>query len=117
MTHWRKCTAERYDEMLGVLPPERMSGWGFLVGEPASHRLCAVSHRVRADYAAFQRIAGQHYEGPNMTVPEWLELSPGAVLEAMTMAEGTQPDPIAAAMVSECAELLEQHGDHALGDL
>ena len=30
---------------------------------------------------------------------------------------GEQPDPRAAAMVSEAAELLEQYGDHALGDL
>lgn len=30
---------------------------------------------------------------------------------------GTQPDPLARRLVSECAKLLEQHGDYVLGDL
>lgn len=35
MTQWIEVTEERYDEMLGVLPPEIMTGLGFLVGEPS----------------------------------------------------------------------------------
>jgi hypothetical protein len=80
MSDWQECSAERYDEMLGVLPPERMSGWGFLVGEPSSHRRCKITGDVRADYAAFQRVEGRCYAGPNLTIPEWLELSPATVL-------------------------------------
>lgn len=89
MTYWRKCTAERYDEMLGVLPPYCMTGFGFLVGEPSSHRVCKVSGDVRPDYAAFVRINGQHYEGPNMTAPEWRTLNLNAVLDGAAVSDGT----------------------------
>lgn len=34
---WLETTAEKYDEMLCVLPPELMIGGSFLVGEPTDH--------------------------------------------------------------------------------
>ena len=37
MTKWIETTEERYDEMLGVLPPAYWSSIGFLVGEPMDH--------------------------------------------------------------------------------
>lgn len=33
----QEVTEEKYDEMLGALPPERMTSNGFLVGEPTDH--------------------------------------------------------------------------------
>jgi hypothetical protein len=67
----KECTAERYDEMLGVLPPALWLSKGFLVGEPFDHRRCKVTHEVRASYAAFFQRDGKFYEGNNMTVPEF----------------------------------------------
>lgn len=80
MPGFKQCSAERYDEMLGVLPPRAMSGWGFLVGEPVTHRVCGMTGATRPTFAAFQRVEGRYYEGPDMTFPEWQELSPGNVL-------------------------------------
>jgi len=37
MTTWIETTKERYDEMLDVLPPARMTIVGFLVGEAMDH--------------------------------------------------------------------------------
>jgi hypothetical protein len=48
----KECTEERYDEMLGILPPALMLGKGFLVGEPFDHRTCSVTKVVRASYGA-----------------------------------------------------------------
>ena len=67
----RECSEERYDEMLGILPPALMLGKGFLVGEPFDHRTCKVTHEVRASYAAFFRRSEKFYEGDNMTAPEF----------------------------------------------
>lgn len=71
---WREVSAERYEEMLGVLPPEVMSGHGFLVGEATTHRRCAESGDVRPSFAAFVQVGGNYYEGPDMTKPEWRAL-------------------------------------------
>ena len=49
----QECSEERYDEMLGVLPPALWLSKGFLVGEPFDHRTCKVTNVVRASYAAF----------------------------------------------------------------
>jgi hypothetical protein len=67
----KECTADRYDEMLGVLPPALWLSKGFLVGEPFDHRTCKVTHVVRASYAAFLQRNGKFYEGDDMTVPEF----------------------------------------------
>ena len=50
---FKECTEERWDEMLGVLPPALWIAKGFLVGEPFDHRTCKITAVVRATYAAF----------------------------------------------------------------
>jgi hypothetical protein len=67
----QECSEERYDEMLGVLPPALWLSKGFLVGEPFDHRACKVSNVVRASYAAFFQKNGKFYQGDNMTMPEF----------------------------------------------
>jgi len=42
---WQLTTAERYDEMLNVLPPAAWIGGAFLVGEPIDH--CFATGRPR----------------------------------------------------------------------
>lgn len=77
---WQECSAEQYDEMLGCLPPALMTGLGFLVGEPSSHRRCTVTGDVRADYQAFARVAGRYYGATQcLTMPEFKALQPGQV--------------------------------------
>ena len=68
---FKECTEERYDEMLGVLPPALWIAKGFLVGEPFDHRTCKKTGVVRATYAAFINHGGKFYEGPNLTIPEF----------------------------------------------
>lgn len=68
---WKECTEERFDEMLGVLPPALWLAKGFLVGEPFDHRTCTVRGNVAPTYAAFVSHAGRFYEGPNMTEAEF----------------------------------------------
>lgn len=68
---WKECTEGRYHDMLGVLPPALWIAKGFLVGEPADHRRCAVTGDFRATYAAFIQHDSKFYEGPNMTGPEF----------------------------------------------
>lgn len=68
---WKQCTEERYDEMLGALPPALWLAKGFLVGEPADHRTCTVRGHVAPTYAAFVQHDGTFYEGPNMTTAEF----------------------------------------------
>ncbi|MEK7994733.1 MAG: hypothetical protein AAB403_13095 [Planctomycetota bacterium] len=74
MSKFTECSAERYDEMLGVLPPALYTSYGFLVGEPFDHRKCKVTEVIRATYAAFVFHDGKYYEGPNMTAPEFRKL-------------------------------------------
>jgi len=49
----KECSAERYDEMLGILPPALWLANRFLVGEPADHRRCKITKKVLPTYAAF----------------------------------------------------------------
>jgi hypothetical protein len=65
----QECSEERYDEMLGVLPPALWLSKNFLVGEPFDHR-SKVTHVVRASYAAFFQKNGKFYGSGNMTMPE-----------------------------------------------
>jgi hypothetical protein len=74
-----------FNEMFEVLPP---LGWnagelrrGFLVGEPWSHRMCAVTDVYRATYQAFvvqsTTTMGKRYlkSAEGITLPEWRELN------------------------------------------
>jgi hypothetical protein len=67
----KECTEERYDHMLGILPPALWLGKGFLVGEPSTHRKCKVTGMVRPTYAAFFTSFGRYFEGDDMTVDEF----------------------------------------------
>lgn len=79
---WEEVSAERYDEMLGVLPPEIMTGLGFLVGEPSTHRRCTISGNVAPDFQAFARVAGRYYGARQcMTIAEFKRATPGRVVE------------------------------------
>jgi hypothetical protein len=67
----KECSEERYDEMLGVLPPALWLGYGFLVGEPSSHRKCKVTGNIMPTYAAFFNAFGRYFEGDDMTASEF----------------------------------------------
>ena len=41
---------KRYDEMLNILPPRIWLGYGFLVGEPISDRICRVKGNKSITY-------------------------------------------------------------------
>jgi hypothetical protein len=53
---WQPITEDRYDEMLGVLPPRLHYHDGFLVGEPMSF------DRGGQTWSAFRIINGHHFE-------------------------------------------------------
>ena len=67
----KECSAERYDEMLGVLPPALWLGKGFLVGEPSTHRRCTITKKILPTYSAFFFAYRRYYEGDDMTIPEF----------------------------------------------
>jgi hypothetical protein len=67
----KECSAERYDEMLGILPPALWLANRFLVGEPADHRRCKITKKVLPTYSAFFFAYGKYYESDPMTVPEF----------------------------------------------
>lgn len=66
--------------------------------------------------AAFQYCRVRNLDGTPMTDAK-LERNRKDQEEFEKMKRGVQPDPLAARMVSEAAELLERFGDHELGDL
>lgn len=47
----------------------------------------------------------------------WRGMPDDVVVAEWRAKSGIQPDPRAAGMVADAAMLLEQHGDHLLGDL
>jgi hypothetical protein len=53
---WIETTEAMYWEMLGCMPPERMAGGKFLVGEPADH-----NERGEAVYACFKKLGARFY--------------------------------------------------------
>lgn len=72
MVTWVLITEERYVEMLEVLPPALMTGYGFLVGEPTTHRQCTVKSRISPTYAACVVVEGRFYEASeSLTVDEF----------------------------------------------
>ena len=74
MVNWKKSSKKRYWDMLECLPPAAMSGFGFLVGEPADHRSANGAPR----YAAFAEYPrGRFFESVEpMTITEFNILSP-----------------------------------------
>ena len=77
---WKEISAERFDDMLGVLPPVAFGSGGFMVGEAWSHVL--VEGREFAAYAGFKHIDAKFYEclAP-LTVAQFKALTPADVLE------------------------------------
>ncbi len=63
---WIDTTEKMYWEMLEVLPPRKMIGRNFLVGEPLKHV------NGEAVYACFTKL-GDVYRAKNLTVREFLE--------------------------------------------
>lgn len=85
MSKWIEVTEERFDEMLGCLPPEIMTGLGFLVGEPSDHVVCSVTKRVAPNFQPFARIGARpdfkFYEAVEcMTIAEFKKVTPADVL-------------------------------------
>lgn len=65
---WTETTAERFEEMLGCVPPALMARGGFLVGEPWDHH--ATSGLPR--FAAFVQVGERYFEASRpMTRPEF----------------------------------------------
>jgi len=69
LDHTQRATPERYDEMLGVLPPERMATNGFLVGEPVDHQ----GGRARYDlfYSETDDMGISYYYAGLATTRNW----------------------------------------------
>jgi hypothetical protein len=81
MTKWIEVSEERFDEMLGVLPPEIYTGLGFLVGEPSDHVVCSVTKRIAPNFQPFAHISDKFYEAVNcMTIAEFKKVTPADVL-------------------------------------
>jgi hypothetical protein len=68
----KECSEERYDEMLGILPPTVWVGKGFLVGEPHDHRKCKITGKITPTFAAFFATFGRYCEGNPMIVVEFV---------------------------------------------
>jgi len=58
----REVTEERYDEMLGVLPPERMTGNAFLVGEAVDYGK-DLSGKFLPRYELYFMVCDKYYYG------------------------------------------------------
>lgn len=65
---WEEITQERYDELLGALPPIGQRANGFLVGEPTDHH--AVSSAPRYD-ACIMKNEKFYTSSRPLTVREW----------------------------------------------
>ena len=67
----KEITAERYNEMLEVLPPALWLATRFLVGEPADHRRCTITKKVVPVYSAYFFAYGRYYEADPMSFSEF----------------------------------------------
>jgi uncharacterized short protein YbdD (DUF466 family) len=74
---WRQTSEAKYNEMLGILPPAYMDGYGFLVGEPMDHNFCAVSGVVMPRYSAYVKKGKRYYASVSpMTYAEYRKYVP-----------------------------------------
>ena len=81
-TKFKEISAERYDEMLNILPPAIFERWGFVLGEAQTDRVCRVRGDMRTVYPAFVRFREngvgdwRHFEAVGgMTISEFSTLS------------------------------------------
>lgn len=65
---WIETTEAMYWEMMGALPPRKMTRAAFLVGEPLRH-----NHEGRAVYSCFTRL-GDTYKAKNLTTKQFDEV-------------------------------------------
>jgi len=78
--NWIKTTEDRFDEMLGCLPPVAWVSKGFLVGEAYDHGTCKITGDTRARYTALVSHGGEFYESKApMTIPEWKAFDPNTI--------------------------------------
>lgn len=63
---WEEVSYERYMEMLEILPPERMEGGAFLVGEPLNHLTDESGPRGEAIgvFDAYVELDGRYFHRP-----------------------------------------------------
>jgi hypothetical protein len=67
-----KVTEDKFDEMLGCVPPIEWERNRFLVGEPNDHRRCRVTGRFLETYHGYWRFDGQCYgAAEDTTIPEF----------------------------------------------
>jgi hypothetical protein len=65
-SQWIETTEDMYFEMLGVLPPRKMVGDSFMVGEPLRH-----NGKGEAIHACFTKL-GDTYKARNLTLVEFM---------------------------------------------
>lgn len=74
-TTWKRVSAERYEDLLNILPPIDFDGNSFLVGEAADHRVCTRSGKLNASYTGLVCIGTDYYESLDpLTRREFREL-------------------------------------------
>jgi hypothetical protein len=80
---WTETTQDRYYEMLEVLPPEVMTGLGFLMGEPFTHGTCTVTGNTLPRCEPYAQVGERFFVGSeNLTVPEFQRLTTADVTGA-----------------------------------
>jgi hypothetical protein len=72
---FKPSTQEQYDEKFDILPPLEVTGNGYLVGEPWSHRVCHVSGHYSPTFPAMVKRNGKYFAScEGITVAEWRAL-------------------------------------------
>lgn len=78
---WKEVTERRFWQMLEILPPAFQAEYGFLVGEPQTHRVCARTGQFDEACSAFCEIAGRFFEASDpMTCAEFKAVKVADVL-------------------------------------
>lgn len=76
MTTWAPIEADRYYEMLYVLPPIAHRACGFLVGEPHDHTRAGLPR-----FVAFLEHEQDFFESTSpLTVADWLAVNPATIV-------------------------------------
>jgi hypothetical protein len=73
---WKAIDEADYDDALGMLPPAKQTGNGFLLGEAATHRTCEVDGKVKSTFAAFIHKGDRFYKADRpLTSAEFVQVS------------------------------------------
>jgi hypothetical protein len=74
--NWKPIDEADYDDALGMLPPAKQTGNGFLLGEAANHRTCEVDGKVKSTFAAFIHKGDRFFKADRpLTVAEFVRVS------------------------------------------